>query len=93
MAVGRVADGAYPQYQRWHPMNVAGNVAAAGPVQFVIGTGGHDISDFSTTVLACRVGIDEKPLAFGAMRFAFDPSGVNFTYINMREREPRFPVA
>ena len=73
----------YHQYQRWYPMDVSGKVAATGPVQFVIGTGGHDISDFSATDSRVAVGIDEKPTAFGAMRFGFDPSGVNFQYINM----------
>jgi hypothetical protein len=73
----------YHQYQRWHPMDYRGRVAASGPVQFVVGTGGHEISEADDSDSRVAVLLEDEPEAFGAMRFEFDPQSVSYQYINL----------
>src|SRR5690606_39374921 len=63
--------------------NIQGRVAASGPVQFVVGTGGHEISRADDNDSRVAVLVDDDPDAFGAIRFEFDYRGVSFQYINM----------
>lgn len=72
----------YHQYQRWHPMDNRGRLAASGPVQFVVGTGGHEVSNTGSDS-RIAVLLEDEPHAFGAMRFEFHNQGVNYQYINI----------
>jgi hypothetical protein len=73
----------YHQYQRWHPMDNRGRVAASGTVQIVVGTGGHEVSEADDSDSRVAVLLEDEPEAFGAIRFEFDSQGVSFQYINM----------
>ena len=72
----------YHQYQRWYPMDYRGRVAATGPVQIVVGTGGHEVSNTGNDS-RIAVLLENEPQAFGAMRFEFHNQGVNYQYINI----------
>lgn len=70
-------------YQRWYPLDAAGNPDPNGATHFVAGAGGHGVRQFSTSDVRAAVGFDSSPHAFGALRLALNPSGLNFEYINI----------
>ena len=72
-------------YQRWHPLNGQGELDPNGITEFVVGTGGHGIQDFTRNdPLEPRlaVGFDTPPAAFGALRMELNQDGAAFQFVN-----------
>jgi len=69
-------------YQRWVPLDGAGNPSGSGITQFVAGGGGHGIQGFVRTDTRLAVGIDTPPQGFGALRLELTPVAASFAYVN-----------
>jgi hypothetical protein len=70
-------------YQRWEPLDGAGNVDLQdGITEFVAGGGGHGIQPFISSDDRVVVGNDKSPDAFGALRFVLNAGGATFEYVN-----------
>ncbi len=64
-------------YQRWQPLDGAGNAAPGGITEFVAGTGGHAVGSFvrqSSRVAASVV-------QFGALRLDLRPGGADWNFV------------
>lgn len=70
-------------YQRWHALNGQGGPDPKGVTQFVIGTGGHGIQDFTRKDPRMAVGFDTPPTAFGALRMELNRHGAAYQYVNI----------
>jgi Bacterial Ig domain/Calcineurin-like phosphoesterase len=71
-------------YQRWYPMNAAGELDSNGTTEFVVGTGGHGIQDFIRTDDRLAVGFNTPPTAFGALRMELNQDGAAFQFVNIK---------
>jgi hypothetical protein len=72
-------------YQRWHPLNGQGEVDPSGITEFVVGTAGHGIQDFTRNdppEPRLAVGYDTPPAAFGALRMELNQDGAAFQFLN-----------
>jgi PKD repeat protein len=72
-------------YQRWQPLNGAGNPSNNGIVQFVAGAGGHGVRPFVRTDNRMVTGYDTAPQAFGSLFMTLNPAGAEFQYVNIFE--------
>jgi hypothetical protein len=67
-------------YQRWKPLNGAGELDPGGITQFVIGTGGHGIQSLART--DSRVAASDATKGdYGALRLELNPGDASFQYI------------
>ncbi len=73
-------------YQRWHPLNGAGELDPNGVTEFVVGTGGHGIQDFIRTDDRMVVGFNTPPTAFGALRMELNQDGAAFQFVNIQDQ-------
>ena len=73
-------------YQRWHPMNGAGELDPNGVTEFVVGTGGHGIQDFIKTDDRMAVGFNTPPTAFGALKMELNQDGAAFQFVNIKSQ-------
>jgi hypothetical protein len=73
-------------YQRWHPMNAAGELDSNGTTEFVVGTGGHGIQDFIRTDDRLAIGFNTPPTAFGALRMELNQDGAAFQFVNTQDQ-------
>ena len=74
-------------YQRWHPLNGEGQMDPNGITEFVVGTAGHGIQDFTRNVPPeplLAVGFDTPPAAFGALRMELNQDGAAFQFVNIQ---------
>lgn len=69
-------------YQRWSPLNEAGEGASSGPTLFVLGTGGHGVRGFERADPRVVVGADSNPEALGALRIQIGPGGAAYEFVN-----------
>ncbi len=72
-------------YQRWHPLNGQGEMDPNGVTEFVVGTAGHGIQDFTRNdppEPRLAVGFDTPPAAFGALRMELNQDGAAFQFVN-----------
>jgi hypothetical protein len=67
-------------YQRWKPLNGAGEFDPDGITQFVVGTGGHGIQSFAGTDSRVAAS-DATKGGFGALRLELDSGEASFQYI------------
>jgi hypothetical protein len=81
--VDMVLTGHDHNYQRWHALNGQGDPDPQGVTQFVIGTGGHGIQDFTRKDPRLAVGFDSSPAAFGALRMELNRNGAAYQYVNI----------
>jgi uncharacterized repeat protein (TIGR01451 family) len=65
-------------YQRWVPLDGSGNPSAGGPVEIVVGTGGHGLGTFPATDSRVAVSIAQ----FGATRLELNPEGAGYQFVN-----------
>ena len=65
-------------YQRWVPMDGAGNPNPAGPTEFVVGTGGHSLQSFVAT--DSRVANSDSG-HFGALRLDLSSGGAAYRFV------------
>ncbi len=68
-------------YQRWVPLDGAGNPAADGITEFVDGAGGHGVQGFVRTDTRLAQGFGTST-AYGALRLNLSPTGAAFAYVN-----------
>jgi len=71
-------------YQRWMPLNAAGESDPAGMTQFVVGTGGHGIQQFIRSDARLAKGFDTAPYAFGALRLELNQDGAAYQFVNIQ---------
>ena len=64
-------------YQRWQPLDAAGEVVPDGVTQFVVGTGGHELEPFQTSDARVVAGIERRD---GAMRLELTDEGAAFQF-------------
>ncbi len=69
-------------YQRWVPLDGAGNPSATGITQFVVGTAGHGTQTFVRTDTRVAVAYDTALQTFGALQLQLGSAGASFSFIN-----------
>jgi hypothetical protein len=70
-------------YQRWHPLDGAGQRDPSGITQFVVGSGGHGIQGFVRSDSRLAAGFGTVPMAYGALRLELKPTATVFQFINI----------
>jgi hypothetical protein len=65
-------------YQRWVPMDGSGTPSAAGPTEFVVGTGGHSLQSFVSSDPRVAYSLAGS---FGAMQLDLNPGGASYQYM------------
>jgi chitodextrinase len=80
--VSIVLNGHDHDYQRWIPLDANGNPSSTGITEFVAGGAGHGLQTFIGSDYRVAFSDDLNPEAFGVLRMALNPAGVNFEYIN-----------
>ncbi len=79
-------------YQRWKPLNGAGELDPNGVTQFVIGTGGHGVQRFTRT--DHRVAASDATTGHqGALRMELNPDGASYQYITTAGTEDSGAIA
>jgi len=81
--VDLVLNGHDHNYQRFQPLDASGNPLAAGPTEFVVGSGGHGIRAFVRQDPRLVRGSDTTK-AFGALRLTLNQNGAGFEYITIK---------
>lgn len=69
-------------YQRWVPLDGAGQPGNGGITQFVVGSGGHGGQAFVRTDSRLAAGVSEVPKLFGALTLTLAPDRATFEYRN-----------
>jgi hypothetical protein len=79
-----VLNGHDHDYQRWVPLDAAGQPGPAGITEFVVGTGGHGIQTFATTDSRVASTFDSttSPKPFGALRLRLYSGHAAYDFIN-----------
>ena len=70
-------------YQRWVPLNGAGQPSSVGITEFVVGASGHGTQTIKKSDTRVAYSIDTNPTAFGALSFVLNSSGASFNYKNI----------
>jgi hypothetical protein len=70
-------------YQRWQPLDGAGNPDPEGAAHFVVGSGGHGIQEFEREDERMAIGFDDPGHAVGTLYMELNPKGANFSYVNV----------
>ena len=65
-------------YQRWQPLDGAGNPSPSGVTEIVVGTGGHAVGSFITSDSRVVASATE----FGALRLDLNSGGATFQFAN-----------
>jgi chitodextrinase len=65
-------------YQRWVPMDSAGNPDPTGPTELVVGTGGHALGAFPSA----SGNVAATALQFGAMRLDLGANGATYQFVS-----------
>ena len=80
-----VLNGHDHDYQRWMPLDGAGNPSPAGVTEIIVGSGGHGIQGFTKSDPRMVTGFDSstKPPPFGALRLDLTPTQAQFSFINI----------
>jgi hypothetical protein len=87
-----VLNGNDHNYQRWKPLDDTGNVVTVGitgTTEFVVGTGGHSLQNFSTTDPRMAVGFDKTatPPAYGALKLELYPTMAVYRFFNTANQQ------
>jgi hypothetical protein len=77
-----VVNGHDHDYQRYQPLDGAGNPSSTGVTEIVDGTGGQGIDTFKRTDSRLVVGFDTPPTDYGVLRLALSSSSASFKFIN-----------
>ena len=75
-----VVNGHDHNYQRWQPMDAAGNVSASGVTEFVAGTAGHGTTPFITTDTRMAAGT-AAATSIGALKLSLSPASAAFQFV------------
>jgi hypothetical protein len=65
-------------YQRWQPMNSAGEIVPGGVTQIVVGTGGHELEPFRNADFRVAAAIERRD---GALRMVLTSTGADYQFI------------
>jgi hypothetical protein len=76
--VSIVLNGHDHDYQRWVPLDGNGNPSPTGITEFVAGGAGHGLQTFIGSDYRVAFSDDLNPEAFGVVKMALNPAGVNF---------------
>ncbi len=69
-------------YQRWVPLDGAGNPSASGITEFVVGSAGHGLQQFVRSDSRLAFGYDANGTGFGALRLELNAHGAAFAFVN-----------
>ncbi len=69
-------------YQRWEPLDGAGNPNSDGITSFVVGASGHGVQSFVRSDSRLAFGSDSPTISRGALRLTLNPGGAGFQYVN-----------
>jgi len=70
-------------YQRWIPLDSTFEPSGGGPVQMVVGTGGHGVRPTTASDNRVAAVFDAAPAAHGALRMDLNPAGLVMTYLDV----------
>jgi len=79
-------------YQRWKPLNGAGELDPSGITQFVIGAGGHGVQGFIRTDNRLAAS-DATTGHYGALRMELNPDGASYQYVTTAGTEDSGAIA
>lgn len=68
-------------YQRWVPLDAAGQPAALGTTQVVVGGGGHGLHEVTGNDSRVAFASGKDPDAYGALRMELTPTGGSYRYV------------
>lgn len=69
-------------YQRWQPLDGAGDPSPTGITQFVSGAGGHGVQAFVRSDPRLAAGFGSAPTAYGALRLSLADGIAGYQYVN-----------
>lgn len=75
-----VLNGHDHDYQRWLPLDAAGQPSPNGITEFVVGSGGHGLQKIKQTDNRVAFSYAASPTAFGALLLQLGKNGANFRY-------------
>ena len=78
--VSIVLNGHDHDYQRWVPLDGAGQPSPNGVTEFVVGSAGHGIQKFTHSDSRVAYANDTQPAAFGILLLQLSQTGASFTY-------------
>ena len=84
--VDLVLTGGNHNYQRWVPLDQAGNPSQYGTTELVVGTGGSSVQAFARSDSRLAAGFDAAPKAYGALRLQLNPHGAAFEYVDVQDQ-------
>jgi Calcineurin-like phosphoesterase len=72
-------------YERWQPLDAAGQPDPSGTIPFVVGTGGQSIREFAGSDPHLAKGYDATSAVpvFGALKLELNPRGLEYRFINV----------
>ncbi len=70
-------------YQRWVALDGNGQPSPTGITEFVVGGSGHGLQTILTSDSRIAYANDTNPTAFGALKLELNPTGANFSYVNI----------
>ncbi|MEO8470197.1 MAG: fibronectin type III domain-containing protein, partial [Chloroflexota bacterium] len=69
-------------YQRWVPLDGTGTPATLGITEFVVGTGGHGIQNFTSSNANVAAQFGTTPNALGALKLSLVAGSAGYQFIN-----------
>ncbi len=69
-------------YQRWFPLDGAGQLSSTGITEFVAGASGHGLQTIAKSDSRVAISIDQNPTAFGVLSLTLNTSGASYKYVN-----------
>jgi 3',5'-cyclic AMP phosphodiesterase CpdA len=69
-------------YQRWQPLDGAGQPHPAGMTQFVVGTGGHGIQRFTRDDARVAAGLDTPGTSVGTLYLYLQAGRADYRFVN-----------
>ncbi len=77
-----VLNGHDHDYQRWRPLNGSGQRSSNGITEFVVGTAGHGLQEFTRSDTRVAYSNNQWPSAFGILLLQLNKTGASFSYRN-----------
>jgi hypothetical protein len=78
--VSIVLNGHDHDYQRWMPLDGAGEPSPTGVTEFVVGSSGHGLQSFTQTDDRLAYSNNSNPTGFGVLQLQLNRNGANFSY-------------
>lgn len=81
--VDAIVTGHEHNYERWMPLDSAGNPSPTGIPQIVVGTGGQSITRFAFPDSRIVAGADTSPDGYGALRLGLSADSLAYEYVTI----------